>query len=384
MRQGYDRGLGRRDPDSVVIARPHGRNLDGLICVPTLGPRHSRTETPSMTSTRRALLSLVPLVSAGLVAGIGLASVTAAAPEQLVLRDLDRGPAPSVPYIARGVVVDGDTRVDVPGNLSRLVGRIGEDYLLQGFERRSLKEVVVRVTPDGARTTLVRASSLSDATLSPDGTNFLASRAGNDARTILRRYDAATGDVTMRREVRGYARVLDYDGSRAVVGVTNPAKTVTWNLTTNAVSTLVRQTGYRADLPTDRLARFTKDIYRGGCTVVSTISRPDRPLWESCDEAVTAFSTDGSRVATVHILTDGLGPGRFTLRKTTGRRLAVYEAPYYFGRIWFEDATRVLVDTFSRNAGAVVRCDGAGCERATRVFRHEAPLRPARATGGAG
>ncbi len=111
---------------------------------------------------------------------------------------------------------------------------------------------------------------------------------------------------------------------------------------------------------------------------MSTLSRPNKALWRSCEEGIEAFSPDGSRFATTHILSDGLGPNRFTLRKTTGRKLAVYDAPYYYGRIWFEDGRHVLAETFAKTKGAVVRCDGDGCERTTPVTAHQVPLLAAR------
>jgi hypothetical protein len=189
---------------------------------------------------------------------------------------------------------------------------------------------------------------------------------------VLRRYDTTTGDVTLKQKLPGYARVLDYDGSTAVVGGFGPVWTSTWDLTDNSVHQVVRRAGYEADLATDRLAVFTKDPYQGGCTRVSTLSDPATALWRSCDEAVEAFSTDGSHLATIFILSDGIGPGSVTLRRTTGRKVGEYDAPFYFGRIWFEDGSHVLADTFARTKGAVVRCDGDGCERATKVVPHEA------------
>ena len=73
----------------------------------------------------------------------------------------------------------------------------------------------------------------------------------------------------------GYGTVLDFDGNRVAVGVNNPNKTVTWSLATDTITKVSGGIGYNVDLATNRLARFTKDPYQGGCTVVSTLLRPD-------------------------------------------------------------------------------------------------------------
>ncbi len=304
-------------------------------------------------------------------------SPAAAAPEKIVLSKLSKGAAPATPYVVGQVLVDGEISVDLPKGVTRIVGKVRDGYLVQGYDYKRDKEVVVRVTPQGARKTLVRGGSLSDATLSDDGTSFVASKSSRSPRptgsTVLRRYDAGTGDVTLKTQIDGYGRVLDYDGSVAIVGGSAPVGTQAWDVLGNKTVRVLEQAGYEADLATDRLATFTKDPYQGGCTAVSRLSNPSKVVWRSCAEAVEAWSPDGTRIATTHILADGIGPNRFTLRKISGRKLGVYDAPAYFGRIWFEDGTHVLADTFAKTKGAVVRCDTGGCERATAIKAHKTP-----------
>ena len=328
------------------------------------------------STTRRPLAALITtIVAATLLAGT--ASPSAAAPETLRLGDLPKGPAPATPYVFDGTLHDGTISVTLPKGVARFVGRVGADYLVQGYSPKVEKEVVVRVTAAGARTTVATGISLSDATVSDDGTSFVASQfklhPRPQGRTVLRRYDAATGDVTLKKIVKGYAGIIDYDGTIAVLGGFAPTWTSAWDLTTNSVRRLVKAAGYEADIAADRLAVFTKDPYLGGCTEVSALSDPGRTIWRSCDEAVEEFSPDGSHMATIFILTDGLGPGRFTLRTTTGKNLGVYDAPFYFGWIWFEDNSHVLAEAFARTKGALVRCDSGGCERATAIKAHKTP-----------
>ncbi len=287
-----------------------------------------------------------------------------------------------MPYLEGGgahVLVDGTLRITVPDTVVGLLGEVGHDYLVWAFATgRDGKEKIFRISPDGSRVLVLKARSLYDAQVSPDGSAIATALVGAERETTLKTYDVATGSVQRKRTIPGYGSVLDFDGKRVAVGVNNPNKTVAWTLATDTVSKVSGGIGYSADLATNRFARFTKDPYAGGCTVVSTFSDPATELWRSCRERVEAWSTNGTRIATVDSLADGLGPGRAWLRKTGGRLLAAYDAPYFFGRIGFEDATHVLLDTYSRAKHAVVRCDGTTCERASRTTSYDAPLRATR------
>jgi hypothetical protein len=329
---------------------------------------------------RRALLALAAVVLT--TTGIGAAS--AAAPETLVLSDLDRGADTAAPFVVGGFLVDGPLRVALPDQLDQLLGMSGDDYVLQGFDTRIDKQVVVRVSPDGTRHTIAARSSLGDARLSADGATFVASRAFLTRRTVLAQYDATTGAILARHELRGYATVLDYDGDVAVVAGSGEARTSLWDVSTDEVRRLVRQVAYEADLGADRLARLTSDDYEAGCSVVSSISRPRTTLWRSCEEGVRAFSADGSRLVTAYIVSDGPGPVHVTLRTVTGRLLGDFRAPYLFGHLGFEDADNLLLETYSRRSVAGVRCDADTCERASRVVKHGLHFRDARNAGPGG
>lgn len=332
-----------------------------------------------MIRTPRAVLAA--LLSVGL-AGAVLSPATATAPVVLDLGSLPRGAPPAVPYLEGGnahVLVDGTLRIPVPDNVIGLVGEVGHDYLVWAFANgRDGKEKIFRISPDGTKQLVLKARALYDAQASPNGSAIATSAIGTTRQTTLKVYDVGTGAVTRKRTMPGYGTVLDFDGNRVAVGVNNPNKTVTWSLATDTVTKVSGGIGYSVDLASNRLARFTKDPYAGGCTVVSTFSDPTTELWTSCRERVEAWSTNGSRIATVDALADGLGPGRAWLRKTGGRLLEAYDAPYFFGRLGFEDATHVLMDTYNRTKYAVVRCDGTTCERASRTGSYDAPLRTAR------
>ena len=140
-----------------------------------------------------------------------------------------------------------------------------------------------------------------------------------------------------------------------------------WNTSTDATSRILDQVGYLADIRADRLATYTDDPYDGGCSVLRTLSKPSEVLTRSCSERVHAVSPSGRRVATIHILTDGLGPREVNVRGDHGRLRARYQVAGWFGQVEFETNRALLLESTGRHKQALVRCDGADCERATRL-----------------
>ena len=269
-----------------------------------------------MIRTSRA--ALAALLTVGL-AGAVLSPATAAAPEVLDLGSLGRGAPPAVPYLEGGdahVLVDGALRIPVPENVIGLLGEIDHDYLLWAFASgRDGKEKILRISPDGTREVVLKARALYDAQVSPNGSAVATSAIGTTRQTTLKVYDIRTGALTKKRTVPGYGTVLDFDGSRVAVGVNNPNKTVTWALATDTITKVSDGIGYNVDLATNRFARFTKDPYQGGCTVVSTFSDPQTgcgprvgSVWRP-GPPTAAGSRRSTRSPTVSVL-DGPGSAR--------------------------------------------------------------------------
>jgi hypothetical protein len=117
------------------------------------------------------------------------------------------------------------------------------------------------------------------------------------------------------------------------------------------------------------VATYTRDPYRNGCTVVTSLSDPGTRLWRSCDERVATFSPDGRRMTTISLLADGLGPAELWLRRAGGRLLVHYSTPGWFGAQRWETDRALLLDTVGARKQAVVRCEGADCERASDLRR---------------
>ena len=183
-----------------------------------------------------------------------------------------------------------------------------------------------------------------------------------------------------RRTFPGIQDVLDLDAKRVVLG--NVAATRVWRPGTDRLKKLTTRNGYVADLGSDRLAALTGDPYDGGCTVVSRISAPGKVLWRSCAERVETFSPGGVRMATVDLLSDGIGPSQVIVRSAVGRAKGVYRVRGYFGLLTWESRRTLLLETFGRTQGAPVRCTASTCERAgelvaTPALRAATDRRPA-------
>ena len=121
---------------------------------------------------------------------------------------------------------------------------------------------------------------------------------------------------------------------RFVLGAWGPNRTWWWNVDNDHKKRFNRRVGYAADVSGNRLASCSEDQYNGGCTFVTNLT--GRRIWRSCDERVSAFSPQGRRMATVHILSDGLGPTQVWARRGDGQLEASYTARW-FGDIYWEN-----------------------------------------------
>lgn len=326
------------------------------------------------TSLSAVAVTSVALLLGGAVTGHAFAS---AVPEtRLAPARLDRGAPMQVPHLNDHTIVDGDVRVRVSGGQVRLLGASGDDYVVGISDQDGGGNFrTVRVTAAGERTVLFRGEPIWDQTLSNDGAQVTVATYLDRRRTRVRVYDATDGTREAARVFRGSVEVLDADERRIVLGGWSPDRTLSWNPDSNATKQVSDRVGYAADISADRLATVTGDPYLGGCTVVTTLSDPRDRRWRSCDERVAEFSPGGTRMATIHILSDGLGPRDVRLRRSGGKPLAHYSTAGWFGQLWWEDERTLLLDTVGAEKAAVVRCVLTDCERAT-ALRPAPSLRP--------
>lgn len=312
---------------------------------------------------------------------LGAAAPAAAVPEtELRPARLDRGEDVSIPHLEGKTVVDGDVRIEVSAGSVSLLGKSGTDYVVGAANSNySGKFRVLRFTPDGTKTVLFRDIPIYELELSDDGAQVASSRF-RDSRTRVRVFSAMDGTEEASRWFDGSVSVLDLDAGQMVLGGWSPQRTFSWEPTTDTVEKIVGRVGYEADISADRLATFTKDPYLDGCSVVTTLGETGEQLWQSCARRVDTFSPSGTRIATIHILSDGIGPSDVWLRKTGGQLLAHYTAAW-FGLLDWESDASLLLDTNGKTKSATVRCLVADCERASDLqprprYRPTTPGRP--------
>ncbi len=275
---------------------------------------------------------------------------------------LGRGDDVRTPHLEGDVVVDGDRRIEVR-NIVSLLGESGDDYVVSTKAPRG-RYRVKRVSVTSEQWVLLTGREAVGVDLSSDGEHLL--RNDNRRRATITVHDAADGDLVSSGRFRGYGYVLDAESGTAVISGWATGRTVWWDFVDGGRTLVAEKDAYLADISADRLATFTGDPYDHGCSEVSTLGAPEVLLWASCSQKVATFSPDGEQMVTMHILTDGVGPGRVHLRAADGTALVAYNSSW-FGQLGWEDDDTVLLDANSRRRGATVRCDRDVCERASDV-----------------
>ncbi|MGZ8744625.1 MAG: hypothetical protein ACXWXO_17035 [Nocardioides sp.] len=309
------------------------------------------------------------IIAASAVAAVALvlgASAPAAAVPETELRPakLERGDDVAIPHLEGKTVVDGDVRVEVKAGSVSLLGKSGSDYVVGAANSNySGKFRALRYTPEGDKTVLFRDVPIYELELSDDGAQITSSRY-RDTRTRVRVFDAVDGAEEASRWFNGSVTVLDLDAGQMLLGGWSPNRTFRWAPMADTTQKVVGRVGYEGDLSSDRLATVTKDPYLGGCSIVSTVSSPGERLWGSCKRRVDVFSPSGTRMATIHILSDGIGPSDVWLHDVGDKPLAHYTAAW-FGILSWESDESLLLDTNGKTKSATVRCLVADCERAS-------------------
>ena len=322
-----------------------------------------------MTKLRPVLVTALVSALVTALAATVLIGTPAAAADDVRIRPgaLERGEEARVPHLEGKTIVDGDTRIDIRGKSVWLMGRSLDGYVYAAWGNGN-RYRIKRVDSGGDVSVLRRGGpALMSLVLSADdGARFTTTRY-DGRRTTLTLHDAADGSRITARTVRGSATVLDL-GDRAVVSSWSPNRTFWWDPETGTTTLIARRTGYEADLAADRVAWYTKDPYRGGCSVVAELAGPQRHLWRSCTQRIDAFAPDGAHAATIALLSDGLGPNEVQLREADGTLLVRY-ATGWFGQVRWEDADTLVLEANGQKLAAFVRCDGTDCERASALRR---------------
>jgi hypothetical protein len=314
---------------------------------------------------------LTRIATALAVAGVlALAAPATAAAPTIELRPgaLPRGADTTIVHLeGHHRIVDGDRGVRTDARLVSVLGASGRAWIASAATRTGTKPRLLRVRPDGSTRVLMRGPASYEAHLSDDGERVFSIRTARfGVSSRVRVIDARTAHLDADRTFTGSVGLLEALGNRALMSGND--RTFRWNIASDATRRIADRQGYEASTADDRLATFTRDPYEGGCTVVSLLSDPSEVLWRSCDEGVTDFADGGQRMATIPILTDGLGPASVTVRKIHGRKVATFTARW-FSEIAWEDDTALAMYVNGKKQSAWVRCTEATCLRA-------GPLRP--------
>ncbi|MFC6288507.1 hypothetical protein ACFP3Q_15715 [Nocardioides sp. GCM10027113] len=320
---------------------------------------------------RATTIALTALVSAG--SALLTAPPAQAAPTTDIRpAALDRGEPGQVAHVDGSDLVIGDRRYGFGDKQVQFLGyaraRQLTHYMVAvhgaGGEKR---DKVVRVAPDGDRRVVLSGRSLHEPAISSDGVHLFDVDYRRGDRTVIHAWSSRDGSPVASKSLTGTASVLDAHEGKAVLGVSAPDRTISWDLSSGATKQVSGRTGYQASIEKDRLAVLTGDPYRGGCSVVSTLRRPDQQLWRSCEQGVATFSPTGDRILTTHLAADGLGPNEYQLREVTGDLVRSFTT-YYFGAVAWEADEVLLLDAHGERKSAWVRCTDAGdCERAGKL-----------------
>lgn len=316
-----------------------------------------------LLTTTTALLALAATAVAPL-----LVATPADAAETIAIKpaSLPRGPDIAGPHLDGTTIVEGDVSVKVKRPNVILYGKWHDQYVVATGNRAWDNVKLVRISATGKVTLLREFIDPFTASLDAENDQIAYSYGGSTQKPTLAVYDLGLDEEV---SVHGFVAMPDLVafGDGVIVASFHPpkAKTITWNTVTDEIVKVNAKRSNYASVAHDLLGYFSKDPQFGGCQVLAHLSDPGDVLWNNCDERIDAVSPDGKRIATIPLLTDGLGSRDVVVRKVNGKRLAHYTVNFFFGRVWWETNTKLLMDANGKVRAATVRCVVAVCNRAT-------------------
>jgi hypothetical protein len=316
-----------------------------------------------LLTTTTALLALAATAVAPL-----LAIAPADAAETIVIKPgaLPRGPDIAGPHLDGTTIVDGDVSVKVRRPNVILYGKWHDQYVAATGTSAWDKVKLVRISATGSVTVLREFIYPFTARLDAGNDLIAYSYGDSTQKPTLAVYDLGLDEEVSIHAFAAVPELIGFGDGLVVASFGPPkAKTFTWNTVTNEVVRVNTKQGNYASVAHNLLGYYSKDPQFGGCQVLAHLSDPGDVLWTSCDERIDAVSPDGRRVATIPLLTDGLGSRDVVVRKVNGKKLAHYTVGFFFGRVWWETGTKLLMEANGKTLAATVRCQVADCNRAT-------------------
>ena len=296
----------------------------------------------------------------------GAASAQAPSPLEIKPGKLARGADISVPHLDGTTIVDGAIRIKLDVKRVLLYGKWNNAYIAALGNAQWGNVRLARVAKNGAVKVLREGIDPFNAVLDAEADQVAYSFGDATQVPTLEVYDLGLKDEVAVRGFSSLPTLLEFDEGLAVASFADvKVRTFTWDTVADHVVFVNKKQGNYASKAHDLLGYFSADPFDGGCQVLARLSDPTDRLWTNCDERIEAVSTDGKRVATVALLSDGLGPTDIGLRSVKGKLLAHYTINGWFGEVSFETPKALLMRANGKTQSAVVRCVVTVCDRAT-------------------
>jgi hypothetical protein len=296
------------------------------------------------------------------------APTPAPGPTRLTLQGLERGEAPQVPYLERGRLVtpDGSQPRPLPANVQSITP-YGDGWLGVGYDGQGAELYVL----DADLTVTERIPTNDASSLAADGAQVAFVRVEDDGSQTLTLASSADGTVTdtwsfPRRPVVTPTGFLD--GGR-VTYQTEGRETESHIIGPDgdrSVDAIFH--GTIASPAAGLIAGTTSvdELEPGSCSAVFDPSDLGRPLWETCEYSLVAFSPDGRFLLATDAWLDGLGQRSLAiLDARTGQVFSSLEQPRN-GRVtltnyaWEGLDSAVAVATDDVRTWTIVRLDVSG------------------------
>jgi hypothetical protein len=315
---------------------------------------------------RRLLTTTAALLA--LAAPLLAAAPSDAAPADVEIKPgkLSRGPDIAGAHLEGKTVVDGDVRVKLQAPRVLLYGKWNDFYIVATGDREWGNVKLLRVSATGVTKRLARFIDPFNTELDSDGGQVAYSLGDSTQKPQIEVYDLQLNQPVALNAFASLPTLLEFDEGLVVASFFSfKVKTITWDTVADVTLKVNSKVSNYASKAHDLLGFFSKDPFNGGCQVLTHLSDPTDVLWTNCDERIEAVSPDGKRVATIALLSDGIGPADVMVRKIGGAPVAHYSINGWFGRIWWETPTKLLMESNGKTQSATVRCKVEVCNRAT-------------------
>ncbi len=317
---------------------------------------------------RRLLTTTTALLA--LAAPLLVSAPSAGAPAEVEIKPgtIKRGPDIAGAYLDGTTIVDGDVHVELKAKRALLYGKWNDFYIAATGDREWGDVKLWRISATGAKKRLAKFIDPFNTQLDADGGQVAYSYGESTQKPQIEVYDLEVDQAVALNAFASLPNLLDFDESTVVVTFDSfKVKTLTWHITSDETVRVNSKRANFASVAHNLVGFYNKDPYDGGCQVLAKLSNPKKVRWTSCDERIAAVSPDGKRIATIPLLSDGIGPADVMVRKVGGTPLVHYSINGWFGRIWWEKPTRLLMESNGAHKSAVVRCKVELCNRATAL-----------------